>query len=327
MAAITVPLRTTLEPRITRRQALRAAVASAGLSCLSNVAPAATAQVGCRPGDEIWLVSTRHLSCPSACAPRTNWDIQQCVAGRWRRRSADEFFGTVNNVERTLFFVHGNRTEAEEVVPDGHAVHSALLGSPADIPPVRFVLWSWPADQLHRPIKDVRIKAVRADAERYYLAPFLARFPGNYPLGLVGYSFGARVVSSALHLIGANSTPAALAAGPQFHAALWAAAYENDWLLAGQPYQCAGVACSDWFITANPCDRALKWFHVISKGKNADALGYAGLASGPVPGAPLIMQMNVGSMIGDSHSVYRYLMFEEIQEATRQVVLRQGKPA
>jgi hypothetical protein len=167
---------------------------------------------------------------------------------------------------------------------------------------------------------------MRADAERHYLAPFLSRFPASYPVGLVGYSFGARVVSSTLALIGANSSPAALAAGPQFHAALWAAAFENDWLLAGRPYQCAGLACSDWFITLNPCDRALKWFHVVSKGDHAEALGYTGLPNGPVLGAPHIAQMNVGGAVGDSHSLYRYLMFEEIMAATRQVVFRQGKP-
>lgn len=326
MVAMIVPPRTTLAPRFTRRQALRAAVATAGLGLLPKISPAAQLVAGCRPQDEIWLVSTRHLGCPAGCSRQVPWDIQQCIDGRWQKRTAQDFFGTVDRVERTLFYVHGNRTEADEVTPDGLAVHSALLGSCADIPPIRLVLWSWPADQLHRPVKDVRVKAMRADAERHYFAPFLSRFPDGYPVGLVGYSFGARVVSSALALLGAKSSQAALATGPQFHAALWAAAFENDWLLAGHPYQCAGLACSDWFITFNPCDRALKWFHVVTKGDNSEALGYTGLPNGPVLGAPHIAQMNVGGAVGDSHSLYRYLMFEDIMAATRQVVLRQGKP-
>lgn len=320
-----VPSRTTREPRLTRRQALRAVGVAAALTLIPGAASAAWTKTGCRPQDELWIVSTRHLGCPSGCARNVSWDIQQCVDGQWQRRSADQFFGTVNNVERTLFFVHGNRTEVDEVVPRGLAVHSALLNSCVSHPPVRFVLWSWPSDRIHGQLKDVRAKAQRSDLERYYMAPFLARFPDGYPVGIVAYSYGARITNGALNLIGEQTTTASLAAGPQFHSALWAAASNNDWLLAGGAHQWAPVACPDWFITFNSCDPALKWYHVVDKCNPGEALGYTGLPNGPILDSPRINQMNVSGMVGDTHDLYRYLQFEPILAGSREVVLREGR--
>ena len=66
---------------------------------------------------------------------------------------------------------------------------------------LRFVIWSWPSDKIKGPLNDIRTKAWRTDTDGYYLGWFLQRMHPQSDIGLIGFSYGARIVSGALHVL------------------------------------------------------------------------------------------------------------------------------
>src|SRR5262245_50072027 len=127
-----------------------------------------------REQDEVWLVSTRGLGCPSG-KEEPAWQLWQYEKGTWQPRTAEDFFSPDRPDLVTPFYIHGNRIDPDLASSDGLAAYFQLAGKFDDEPPVRFVIWSWPSGQIKGPLNDIRAKAARCDVEAYYLARFLAR--------------------------------------------------------------------------------------------------------------------------------------------------------
>src|SRR5262245_11910838 len=172
----------------------------------SSEAPAKTCSTfRVRERDQVWLVSTRCLGCPSAGPEMPAWQIWRYEQAMWQPRTAAEFYAADAADLVTPFYIHGNRIDPGVASSDGLAVYFQMAGKFDGEPPVRFVIWSWPSSQIHGPLRDVRSKAARSDVDAYYLGRFLEGMKPEVHTGLIGYSYGARIACGALHLLGGGT--------------------------------------------------------------------------------------------------------------------------
>ncbi|HEV7225433.1 MAG TPA: hypothetical protein VGN42_22195 [Pirellulales bacterium] len=233
---------------------------------------------------QLWLVSTRQLPHGPRAAGEFDFEVQryQQEAG-WSAASLEELFAADDDRLVTSVLVHGNHTNRQWAIDKGLAFYRTLVGSARAEQPVRLIVWSWPSDQVPGSFRDdARVKAQRTNIEGYYLAKFLDRLRGPNPVSLAGYSFGARVITGALHLLGGGVLEGRRLGEreqfprPPLHALLMAAAIDRDWLLPGQPHGRALSSVERMVVFVNPQDRVLRWYRFVSPGQ---ALGSHGLPS------------------------------------------------
>ena len=124
--------------------------------------------------DDIWLVSTRRTPHCRLRPPRLKIhhyekSVDTCGA-RWMASDEASFLGQMWADIPTVFFVHGNRIAPGEDRERGLQVYRSLIRQASDERPIRFVIWSWPTEKVCGPLRDVRVKAERADPAGYHLA-------------------------------------------------------------------------------------------------------------------------------------------------------------
>jgi hypothetical protein len=291
-------------------------------------APCTTFRV--RPQDQVWVFNTRCLGCPgggwAGDPPWTVWKYDP-ETPRWLNASADEFNQHDSPDVVTAMYIHGNQIDSGLALSDGLDTYFQLAGRFDDEGPVRFVIWSWPSDKIRGPIKDGRSKADRSDSDAYYLGKFLARMRPDVRVGIVGYSFGARITAGGLHLLGGGSTLGLAlppAPRPRIRVAFWAAAEHDDWLLPGRYHGQALPQAEHWLITRNCCDPALARYRWVEKCYNPVALGYSGMVGRNLLAPEIdarIEELDVTHLVGGTHDNDAYLYCEPIVRRTRAVVL------
>lgn len=280
-----------------------------------------------REQDQVWLVSTRCLGCPSGKETMPGWQLWQYEKATWQPRTTAEFYAADSAKVVTPFYIHGNRIDHGLASSDGLAVYFQMAGKFDDEPPVRFVIWSWPSSQIKGPLNDVRTKADRSDVEAYYVGRFLAGMQPDVRTGLIGYSYGARITCGAMHLLGGGSQIGlSIEAGPRPKArvALWAAGEHNHWLLPGHYHGEALKQAERWFITQNCCDPALARYHFVDPCSNPVALGFSGMYGRnllPAEQGARIEEVNVSNIIGGTHDNDPYIYSLYIQNRTREYAL------
>jgi hypothetical protein len=291
----------------------------------STAAPCTTFRVRAR--DEVWAVSTRCLGCPGHWEPQWSvWKYDPSVP-QWLNSSAGEFYATDSPKVVTAMYIHGNQIDSSLALRDGLDTYFQLAGRYDDEAPVRFVIWSWPSDKIRGPIRDGRSKADRSDSDAYYLARFLAPVNPEVRVGIIGYSYGARITAGALHLLGGGQLlglTVASAQPPKFRVAFWAAAEHDDWLLPGRYHGLALPVAEHWLITRNCCDPALARYRWVEKCYNPVALGFSGLVGRNLLSAEQnarIEELDVSHLVGGTHDNDAYLYSGPIISRTRSVVL------
>jgi hypothetical protein len=269
----------------------------------------------CGPQDDFWIISTRHIDeIPCQALPS---QVRVChrEGGCWRRSNLDAFLAGHDPAAVTVFYVHGNRYTAEEAFERGLLIHRYLRQGTKDDVPIRFVIWSWPSDPVPGLLYDVRLKAERTDVEGLYLGTVLSRLPPDALVSIVGFSFGTRVISGALHLLaggqleGRTLPPEYVVPRMPLRALLLAPAFQNTWLLPGNFHELALTQVERMLVLYNSADPVLRRYRLISSNANAQALGYTGLVGlerlGPL--ARRVEQWDLRPEVGHSHNELRYL--------------------
>ena len=277
-----------------------------GLLALA-VAPVAAAQIAARPGDEVFLISTRHLpSCPVADVAGRVSVIR--LDGRTTPgvAPAAELFAGAGG-RRTIVHVDGNRVSYQDSVNYGCRMYRALTESP-NAPPFRLVIWSWPADEIRGPLRDVQVKADRADVEGTFLGQVLPRLDQGGGLSLSCFSFGARIVAGGL---ARSPRPAQVA--------MLSAAIDRDRLcptgLDGRAIG-PGVNVLNFF---NSQDSALRHYRLLGR----DGGGAAGYEGWPCCGTcgGTVTQYDAACHVGRTHSLSNYLDAPSLRASLRQHLL------
>lgn len=226
----------------------------------------------------------------------------------------------------TVFFVHGNRTNSRSAQKEGvRAFNNLGLQAPSGRP-VRLVVWSWPSSATFHTIRrDAQIKSLRTDDEAFFLGSFLQRMNPEVSVTLVGFSFGARIITGSLHLLGGGSMKGLGLTGESsgklpIRAVLLAAGVDSHWLAPGQRHGQALSQVDEMLITVNPRDFVLHHYPVLSERWNGgEALGYTGPTSDTYasPDANKVVEMNVNSLVQHRHFIANYLRSPEIMAMVR----------
>ena len=274
-----------------------------------------------RAEDQIWLVSTRGIG----CVDDRVWSTARYEAGYWIGKDDAAFQASDDPETVTVIYVHGNRMDAAGAEARGLAIYRELFASQTG-GKVRFVIWSWPSDRIHGLFKDVRAKAARSDEEAYLLARFLAPIPENRRVGLVGFSYGARIISGGLHILGGgevNGRGVESGKRADFRVVFWVAGLQNDWLLPGNVQENA-LPLAHWLNIYNRCDRVLARFDRIDRCDGSPGLGYTGLAGKeqlPAELASRYEDWDASHLIGNDHRSEPYFCQSEIIRRTRERLL------
>jgi len=298
------------------RQGAWAALLGAALLALI-VAPLSAGEKPCisacltrpRPQDQIWLVSTRELDCVDCrlmAPPKPavwKYDALQC---NWQPASVDKLLATDNPETPTNIFVHGNWISFEGSVQEAFTYYLNQASYAPSDRPLRLVIWSWPSTRGRHPVRDVRAKYARTDSEAEYLAWFLGRVSPRVKVSLTGYSFGAPIVTGALHRLALHGgaldrMPVPRVEREVSRVVLIAAAEDRYVLAAGQEHELALSRVELLLNLTNGCDSALKYFRFVDPCARPEALGYHGMAGYLGVHAAKVEQIECSAIVGKQH--------------------------
>ena len=266
------------------------------------------------PPNQIWLVSARRAAYrPGGDMRLKYWRYHQ---GRWLVSNRWQFLASNEPQLPTCFFVHGNRVSFRESSTNGWRAYRRMAASTGARQRFRFVIWSWPSERIRGPLRDVKAKARVADAQAVYLAWLVDQIDASTQVSFIGYSYGARVVTGALHTLGGghiNGRRLAYRAHRErtpMRAVLMAAALDNSWLTPRQRHGLAMSQVERLLVMKNPRDRALRAYRLLyGLFRGPAALGYTGMSGlGNLgPHRNKVSQLNVSNWVGDAHDWTRYM--------------------
>lgn len=271
-------------------------------------------------GDEILLVSTRAagISCDGKLLSEKllcqRYETRANGRPHWKSVDWREAL-LAPTTTRTVIYVHGNRVEPGEDHYRGMMVYHSLVSQGRPSEPIRFIIWSWPSTPIPGLLKDMYVKAARTRPAGWQLAWFLDQLPEETPITLVGYSYGARVISGSLHLLGGgklNGLELAERVHPDrgpMPVAMIAAAYDADWIQPGRYHERALSQVEELVLTTNHRDPAMRLYHFSVDRGRIDALGKSGVPQPSSLGeaAQRIALIDTTAEVGRSHALKDYL--------------------
>ncbi|TWU02028.1 alpha/beta hydrolase [Neorhodopirellula pilleata] len=277
-------------------------------------------------GDEIWLVSSRHLG--SRNCDVESLEVRQYADGQWYSSTPQTLLSAEMAVaaKPTVILVHGNSWSLSKAIQRGLQTYRQVFLPWRDKPPIRFIIWTWPSDRIPGPIRDIRIKADLAEDHSFHLAKFLQRIPVSSQVSMIGYSYGSRVTLGALNLLGGGSINGARIAAtqaptPRINLTLIAPAIRNDALFTSVPH--AFGQLNHLFVMYNRRDRYLSLFRFTRFSGKTPAMGYTGLAcAGRLPGAAYrIDQFDAARAVGPDHDYLEYIRDRNVEQRLRRNLL------
>jgi len=271
--------------------------------------------------DEILLLNTRMVgtACDDISMSR-RLQCEQCVATphqapQWKPRDWNDLVFDSAAARPTVIYIHGNRIARGEDRRQGLQVYRSLtrLGNLNE--PIRFIIWSWPSSAIPGPVKDYKVKACRTRPAAWQLAWFLDQLPAESRVSLLGYSYGARVASGAMHVLGGGSLDGLKLHQrnhPQhkpFRVALIAAAFDANWIQPGHFHSRVMSQVKSLMIATNQLDPIMRFYHLSNGRGHVDALGKRGVAQPQTLGSAIrnIKMIDFTRAVGRSHALVNYL--------------------
>ncbi len=263
-------------------------------------------QLCMRAEDEIWLISSR---CIPTCGPV---DLNRLDCYRWCGESfSPDNYETLSaehkaqTIKRTVFFLHGNRTDFEWAAMRGLQVFNNVFGTDLNRQPVRYVIWSWPADPQRRRGKEYKQNSLRSVWEANALAEFIGELGNATPIGLVGYSFGAQTTLLAAEQ--ACSREVSDGTGQfKFRICCLAPALQKPWSQVADPFAaCEGCVTHSLQMT-NSQDRALQAHKFISRFASGSYASWTNVDEKSSSMNPQV-NLDIGDLVGSRHNVVLYV--------------------
>lgn len=276
---------------------------------------AASALAAPRPGDTVCLVSTRPVGCSTDAARLATGVYGATYDGAWRDSDAAATLASLDPATPVVIYVHGNRIAACEARSRGLAVYKRLLACRCDDRPIQFVIFSWCSDKEAAFLRDYRIKAARTRPVAWQLAWTIDRLPPGASVGVLGYSYGARVSSGAAHLLGGgalsglayNEADDCDGCRRPMRAVFLAAAMDACWLAPNRYHGLTLTQLDSLLVTLDPEDPAMRFFKFVPRLNDPPALGDIGPRGLDAYYATKVRTRNVEAYVGRSHDLFRYL--------------------
>ncbi|MCC7475882.1 MAG: hypothetical protein IT425_10830 [Pirellulales bacterium] len=276
---------------------------------------------GIRVQDEIVVVNVRNVcGCcdPATLREKVTFETYALTGDSGEREwqpSSLENFVAFNPDVPTVIFVHGNQITSCDAKCDGLAVYRRLALHADANRPLRFVVFSWPSAKVGGLLNDVRVKAARTGPAGCQLAWLVDQMPAETPISYLGFSFGARIITGGLHILGGGSLGGACHLGERAHpnrqpmnAFLIASALHAHWLAEGCYHGLAMTQVSRMCLINNCADPAMKYYHLLEPGLGGpQALGYCGPTCIGSDYASKIVLCDVSRCVGGQHDLMRYV--------------------
>ncbi len=271
--------------------------------------------------DEIYLLSTRWVG--TACDGRAmsnRLQCEECIAtpqhpAQWITRDWQELVSDSNSLRPTVVYIHGNRIERGKDRSQGMQIYRSLTRHGNSNQPIRFIIWSWPSTAISGPLKDYKLKANRTQPAAWQLAWFLDQLPARTQISVLGYSYGARVASGAMHVLGGGAL-GNLKLQQRIHpqresirVALLAAAYDAHWIQPGHFYGRALSQVERMVIATNQMDPIMRFYHLSNGRGRVHALGKVGVSQPQSLGSArqFVRTIDFTHAVGRNHSLVNYL--------------------
>lgn len=244
--------------------------------------------------DELWIVMSN--GCGFFCQVYEN--------NAWRQASVDEFYRGDSKDRTTIFWAHGFQTDMNSASRDLFCTYNAIDRARAAVGQgrsCRLVVWKWASERTSRRIlADAMQKERLADIEGVSLARFIGGMRGNNDVSLIGFSFGARVVGSALQTLACRQNSymdnktgkiSLVLASPACDCGAFSSVYAR------------GAKLPSYVLNLyNPADGALRFYPAASE-TGSSAQGVCPIDGTPFTGAyGQTFNMNVNSVLRREHS-------------------------
>jgi hypothetical protein len=292
-------------------------LAWAGALCSAGTHVAAAAdEFDASTADQVYLISTRSIG--TQCDAGLMASGLQCEAhdglggaSGWRSLSWDELSAELAAPTPTIIYIHGNRVDCGYSKSHGLAMYRSLAARKQGDGPIRFVIWSWPSSQIRGQVRDYQVKAARTKQVGWQLAWAIDQLPTETPVAVIGYSYGARVATGALHLL-AGGRLGSLELAERLHpqrppvrAAFVAAALDANWIRPGGYHGRALEQVDELLLVNNHLDPAMRFYHLAME-SGARPLGYGG-PRGLGQFAARVRSVDVTGAVGRHHAIEEYL--------------------
>lgn len=260
------------------------------------------------PPRDLWLVSARGAA-HQAGAGLQYWRYD----GGWQPAAHEEFISAEAELP-VLIYVHGNRVGSGEAFHQARAIARSLDSVAFPSQAYRLVMFSWPsAGKQLRVRQEMQHKAWQSERVGLHLAWLVDQLDPHTPVRLFGFSFGARTICAALHVLGGGQVsgqrlaPRHPARDP-VRVILQAAAMNGTWLAPGSRYGNALAQVEQMLVLVNSADRALRFYPLMYRGSRPQALGYAGISPKCLgPYADRLRQRHVECVVGSQHEWCPYV--------------------
>jgi hypothetical protein len=217
----------------------------APLSAPTEAIPPAMALGTTLADGQYWLVSTRRCRQENDNRPMgCGFDyFLRDGSGRIHRSHNAAFEQSFRPGVPICVVVHGSFVTWDGLISDSAPLYR-WIRSAAPERPLHVVFLSWPSDgplTFVLPL-DIAVLGQRSAANGFYLARLVSQLPEQSPVSFVGHSHGARLITSALHILGGGAVEEYRAVAPiaaskhRIRAVLFAAAMDHDWLDPGERY-------------------------------------------------------------------------------------------
>ncbi len=138
--------------------------------------------------------------------------LYRLEGGAWVAKEVADFYADAAEFA-TVVYAHGYQTDMTDATRDAAAFKAVLAAARQNVGAdraFRLVVWKWNSERDAARIRiDAQSKASLADWSGKALGRFLGGLDANADFALVGFSFGARVVGSALETLAQNGAQAA----------------------------------------------------------------------------------------------------------------------
>lgn len=230
----------------------------------------------CVPDINYWIVSSRCcIQKSKCCCPYCEFDVYRSQQeGCVTESSMETMLQTLDPQAPICIMVHGSFVKWESALSDASHTYYWLRGASPGAP-LNVIFFTWPSDDVKTRIipLDVNILGKRAEYNGFYLTRLISQLPPHHQISLLGHSHGARIVSSALHLIGGGTIQGVSLSQcgvhvccqcRHFRVVFAAAAINHNWLNPGERYGCA-LRCTDCLVNLrNKKDRILLFYPVLA---------------------------------------------------------------
>ncbi|GAB5402379.1 MAG: hypothetical protein Aurels2KO_06100 [Aureliella sp.] len=236
-----------------------------------------------------------------------DYTVTRCEDGVWSQVALEELLvhNQSSTGNRLVIYVHGNWMTHPNARARARIVFKWVTRYARE--PVTFVAFSWPSEKRQGFARDVYAKKTRTETDAFYLGELIQNLHSDLPTGLLGFSFGGRIVCGTLHLLGGGKLAGRCLPTAEhqtrYRLSLYAPAFDRTALTPQGQYHCALENVDRTVNLYNSSDPILRRFKYIDTSSKPIAAGFAGIVAMPFRGNS---ETGQGNPLSSSGGIVQY---------------------